>query len=475
MKTNIVHLALGSNLGDRSINMNRAILRLSHSVRVLAESPIYETPPWGVTDQPAFLNMVIKAETDLSPVALLEFLKTLEQEMGRQPSVRYGPRLIDLDILFYDDLVLETLELTIPHPRLHERAFVLVPLCDLAPEMVHPLLDLTIRSLKEKVDAKGVTHMPDPLAVIRNEPSLAWKLAVNVLGEEPGSPPVVRAGGLVRTSPLVATLLSERHPDGSLPHHPYKKWNGGHWILSLLADLGYPQGDRLLQPLLEASLDYFLGAGREESLRVIEGRTRRCGSMEGNAAWYSLQLGLADDRTAELINRLLQWQWQDGGWNCDKRPEADTSSFMETLIPLRALALYARLYGEPRAKAAAERAAEVFLRRKLFLRLRDGQVMDKHFIRLSYPAYWHYNILFGLKVMAEAGFLSDPRCAPALDLLESKMLPDGGFPAEETYSRTTRPDLSGYSLVDWGGVSRVKMNLFVTADALYVLKLAGRK
>jgi hypothetical protein len=197
--------------------------------------------------------------------------------------------------------------------------------------------------------------------------------------------------------------------------------------------------------------------------------------MEGNAAWYSLQLGLADDRTVELINRLQQWQWPDGGWNCDKRPEADTSSFMETLIPLRALALYARVSGEPRAKAAAERAAEVFLTRKLFLRLRDGQVMDKHFVRLSYPAYWHYHILFSLKVMAQAGFLSDPRCAPALDLLESKRLPDGGFPAEETYSRTTRPNLSGYSLVGWGGVSWVKMNPFVTADALYVLRLAGRK
>ena len=443
MKTHIVHLALGSNLGDRSINLSRAILRLSPSVRVLAESHIYETPPWGVTDQPAFLNMVIQAETDLSPLALLEKLKKVEQELGRKPAVRYGPRLIDLDILFYDDLVLETSDLTIPHPHLHERAFVLVPLCDMAPEMVHPLLDLTIRSLRNKVDVKGVTQIPDPLAVIRAEPSLAWKLAVNVLGEEPGSPPAVRAAELVRNSPLVATLLSERSPDGSLPHHPYKKWNGGHWILSLLADLGYPPGDRSLQPLLEASLDYFLGAGREQSLRIIEGRTRRCGSMEGNAAWYSLQLGLADDRTAELINRLLQWQWLDGGWNCDKRPEADTSSFMETLIPLRALALYARVSGELRAKAAAERAAEVFLLRKLFLRLRDGQVIDKHFVRLSYPAYWHYHILFGLKVMAEAGFLSDPRCLPALDLLESKRLPDGGFPAEETYSRTTRPTSAG--------------------------------
>jgi 2-amino-4-hydroxy-6-hydroxymethyldihydropteridine diphosphokinase len=475
MSPHIVYLSLGTNLGDRRHNLCRAILGLPASVRLIAESPVYETPPWGVTDQPAFLNMVIQAETDLPPLELLAALKELERDMGRQPAERYGPRLIDLDILFYDDLVIETPALTIPHPHLQERAFVLVPLVDLAPGLVHPLIGSTIQELLPPLDAKGVIRMTDPLVVIRNEPALAWKLAVNILGEDPGSPLAIRVGELVRQSPLVTTLLSERGPDGSLGHHPYKKWNGGHWILSHLGDLGYPSGDHSLHPLLDASFDWLLGAGREQSLRVIAGRTRRCGSIEGNAAWYSLQLGLADDRTSELIDRLLNWQWPDGGWNCDKRPEADTSSFMETLIPLRALALYARVSGDLRAKAAAERAAEVFLTRKLFLRRRDGQLMDKHFVRLSYPPYWHYNILFGLKVMAEAGFLSDPRCTPALDLLASKRLPDGGFPAEETYSRTTRPTLSGYSLLDWSGVSRVKMNPFITADALYVLRLAGIK
>ena len=473
MTVHTVYLALGTNLGDRPRNLCRAILRLPPAVRVLAESPIYETPPWGVTDQPAFLNMVIQVATDLPPRELLAVLKQLGQARGRRPAPRYGPRLIDIDILFYDDLVIETSDLTIPHPRLHERPFVLIPLADLAPGLAHPLLGTTVQEMLTRVDVKGVIRMPDPLVVIRSEPALAWRLVVNILGEDPSSPLAIHAGEMVRASPLVTALLSERNPDGSLPYHPYKKWNGGHWILSLLADLGYPS-DRSLQPLVDASFTWLLGQGRSHNVRFINGRTRHCASIESNAAWYSLRLGLADGRTAELIDRLLHWQWPDGGWNCDKRPEADTSSFMETLIPLRAMALYARVSGDPRAKATAERAAEVFLKRKLFLRLRDGQVMDKHFIRLSYPPYWHYNILFGLKVMAEAGFLSDPRCTPALDLLESKLLPDGGFPAEETYSRTTRPTLSGYSLVDWGGTSRVRMNPFVTADALYVLKQAGR-
>lgn len=317
--------------------------------------------------------------------------------------------------------------------------------------------------------------MVDMLSELQAEPALAWKVAVNVLGADPKSAEARRASETARRSPLVATLLSERGEDGKLPHHPYKKWNGGHWVLSILADLGVSPGDESLRPLMEDVFSWLLSPAHVQGIRVLAGRTRRCTSQEGNAIWSSLRLGLADSRTEELVSSLLTWQWPDGGWNCDKRPEADTSSFMETLIPLRALALYATVSGDPRVRTAAERAAEVFLKRRLFKRVQDGQVMDKHFVLLSYPSYWHYNILFGLKVLAEAGFISDPRCKEALDLLESKRLPDGGFPAEETYSRVTRPSLSGYSLVSWGGTSKVKMNPFVTADALYVLRVTGRR
>jgi hypothetical protein len=101
-------------------------------------------------------------------------------------------------------------------------------------------------------------------------------------------------------------------------------------------------------------------------------------------------------------------------------------------------------------------------------------VINQRFVRLHYPLYWHYDILFGLKVMAEAGLIGDSRCASALSLLESRRLPDGGFPADETYARTNRPQLSGYSPVRWGGTSRKTINPFVTADALYVLRMAGR-
>jgi hypothetical protein len=306
---------------------------------------------------------------------------------------------------------------------------------------------------------------------LRTEPALAWKVTVNLLGKDENSPEARRAQTEVREAPLVRDLIATCDRQ----HGAYKKWDGAHWVLSILADLGYPAGDESLRPLMEDTFSAYLNrAHKTRHLQVIDGRVRRCASQEGYAAWCSLRLGFADSRTDELVSRLLRWQWPDGGWNCDKHPEADSSSFMETLIPLRALALYAKISGDAKVKAAAEHAAEVFLTRQLFKRRRDGQVINSHFVLLHYPLYWHYDILFGLKGMAEAGLLGDPRCQAALELLESKRLPDGGFPAEESYARQTRPQLSGYSPVSWGGTSRKSMNPFVTIDALYVLRIAGR-
>jgi 2-amino-4-hydroxy-6-hydroxymethyldihydropteridine diphosphokinase len=152
----IVFLALGTNLGDRLGNLQAALAALPPAVTVLESSPVYETPPWGVAEQPAFLNMVIKGKTRQGPISLLKHLKLLETRLGRLPSVRYGPRKIDIDLLFYDDILLNTPELTIPHPRLHERAFVLVPLAALAPQLVHPRLGKTVLQLLTGVDATGV-------------------------------------------------------------------------------------------------------------------------------------------------------------------------------------------------------------------------------------------------------------------------------------------------------------------------------
>lgn len=154
-----VYLALGTNLGNRLANLKAAREALTPQMILKAKSHVYETPPWGYTEQPAFLNQVLKVETYLEPEALLKHLKRLEVALGRVPSFQNGPRLIDLDILFYDDLVMDTPELVIPHPRLHERNFVLVPLNEIAPDLVHPEFRKTISELLSNVDQAGIMDM----------------------------------------------------------------------------------------------------------------------------------------------------------------------------------------------------------------------------------------------------------------------------------------------------------------------------
>ncbi len=152
----LIYLSLGSNLGDRLGNLHRAINHLPPKVKNIIQSPVYETEPWGYSDQPMFLNQVIKANTALEPLELLEFLKGVEVLMGRQETFRFGPRLIDIDILFYDDLILNSPDLTIPHPRIAERAFVLIPLAELAPDLYHPVHRKTIQQLKSMADISNI-------------------------------------------------------------------------------------------------------------------------------------------------------------------------------------------------------------------------------------------------------------------------------------------------------------------------------
>jgi 2-amino-4-hydroxy-6-hydroxymethyldihydropteridine diphosphokinase len=156
MKEHTVYLALGSNLGDRLANLKQAIDSLTPQMEVKAKSSVYETPPWGYEDQPKFLNQVVKAKTYLDPEPLLKHLKRLEVALGRQASFPNGPRLIDMDILFYDELILNTSSLVIPHPRLQERGFVLLPLMELSPDLVHPLIKKSVREMAAGCDVGGI-------------------------------------------------------------------------------------------------------------------------------------------------------------------------------------------------------------------------------------------------------------------------------------------------------------------------------
>jgi hypothetical protein len=320
------------------------------------------------------------------------------------------------------------------------------------------------------------------------EPSVRYQTLVSVLGEKPDTREAREAREGIRTSSRVACLLSQRGADGRIPGSVYAKWTGAHWVLAMLADLGYPPGDDSLLPLRDQVYDRWLSphhvrehiceskaaSYRLHGVPVIQGRPRRCASQEGNALYATLALGIADERADGLAANLVRWQWEDGGWNCDRRPGADTSSFHESLIPFRGLALHAKLRGCAASREAAERAAGLFLERRLCWRRRGGEVIHADFAQLHYPCYWRYDFLFGLKVLAEAGFIADPRCHDALDLLESKRLPDGGFPAEGKYYRLVQVPENGGSLVDWGGAFRNRSNEFVTVEALGVLAAAGQ-
>ena len=156
MPTHTIYLALGTNLGDRAANLRAALDALSPQVTLQAQSGIYETPPWGYADQPAFLNMAVRAATVLEPLDLLAHLKKIEENLGRTPTFRNGPRLIDIDILFYDMLVFNSPGLVIPHPRIQERAFVVVPLADIAPDFVHPVSYDFVWEMLFRVDISGI-------------------------------------------------------------------------------------------------------------------------------------------------------------------------------------------------------------------------------------------------------------------------------------------------------------------------------
>jgi hypothetical protein len=270
------------------------------------------------------------------------------------------------------------------------------------------------------------------------EPSIRLKVA-ELLDDSHDSGLQTEMRKLVPTSHRVATLLSERDQTGRIPAHPYSsKWYGAHWVLVALAELGYPPGDRSLVPLRDQimrwlfSPDYLRRAGRVHGLPTLHA------SIDGNAIWSGLALGISDERTQPLVQRLLETQWPDGGWNCDRRASGRSSSFTESLVPLRALALHAAVTGDDRSRMAAERASEFFLTHRLFRRRHGGAVIAPSFLQLHHPCYWHYDILFGLEVLTEAGHLHDPRCAEAFELLRAKHLPDGGFPAEHRYYRTGR-------------------------------------
>ncbi|HEY4052600.1 MAG TPA: 2-amino-4-hydroxy-6-hydroxymethyldihydropteridine diphosphokinase [Terriglobales bacterium] len=149
----IVYLSLGSNLGDREANLRTAIEKLKAIGEVVAVSSFYETEPVEVTAQPWFLNCAVKFDTEKMPRQLISSILAIEQSMGRQRKLQKGPRTVDIDILFFGSSIIDIPSLTVPHPHLHERRFVLEPLAEIAPDLRHPIFKRTIRELRDALPA----------------------------------------------------------------------------------------------------------------------------------------------------------------------------------------------------------------------------------------------------------------------------------------------------------------------------------
>lgn len=311
------------------------------------------------------------------------------------------------------------------------------------------------------------------------DPIVEYRVRTLLLGEGEKEARPRRLRRHIALSPAARKLLGGRTRDGTIDQHPYRKWQGPHWTLYSLAQICYPPGDDSLVPIRDQVHEWLFAPEHlrfRQSLLIPgqEDRFRRCASQEGNAIWSTILLGIDDNGTRELVDRLIAWQWPDGGWNCDKRPEARTSSVIETLIPLRALWLASRFYPDAlgkRAASAADRAAEFFLNRRLFRRLRDGAPITKDFGRIQYPIQL-YDVLSVLQVMTEMGRIRDPRCREALALLRARQLPDGGFPLDKPNARTSASIVTRGTHADWGPSGKRRMNPLVTAIALWILQSA---
>ena len=293
------------------------------------------------------------------------------------------------------------------------------------------------------------------------EPAVRFLTRRDVLGEEVEPDPEKILSG-----PWVQTLLAGQQADGGFgERHPYRKWTGAHWRLISLVELAAPPGEPRLLAGAERELAW-LTHTRRRNVKVIDGLVRRCASLEGNGLAVCCRLGIAEDERVELLARsLAEWQWPDGGWNCDERASGRRSSFHESLCPMWGLHEYAEATGARWAREAAHRAAELFLEHRLFRSVRTGDVINKQWLRFRYPPYWHYDVLQGLLILSRLGLAGDPRAAEAVALVEGRRQPDGRWKADGGWWRGPESSILP-EVVDWG---RRGPNEMITLNALRVL------
>lgn len=248
--------------------------------------------------------------------------------------------------------------------------------------------------------------------------------------------------------------------------HAYGKWRGAFWRLLSLVDLGVEPGHPGAVAAAEQTLAWVADPERlAEVLQLrIDGRVRRHASQEGRALQACLDIGLrGDPRLDTLAETLVDTQWADGGWNCDRHRECVHSSFHESWGPILGLARYG-------AGDSTARGIEFLLQHRVVFSHRTGEPAHPAFLKLHFPAYWHYDLLAGLRTLAAADALGDARAADALDLLESKRRPDGTWRTEGRWWKRPGSKDGNVEAVDWGDVA----NEVLTEQAEGVLEAAGR-
>ena len=275
----------------------------------------------------------------------------------------------------------------------------------------------------------------------------------------------------VLEGPKVRTLLAGQQADGGFGTNVYAKWGGAHWRLVSLVELGVPAGEQRCLAAAETVLAWLTGKGHRGRIEVIDGLTRRCASQEGNALAVCCRLGLADDpRVRLLAESLVEWQWPDGGWNCDKKAGATARRSTSRCRRCGGCTSTGRRPARRAARDAAVRTAELLLEHRLFRALANRGA-DPRVVRDSaLPAVLALRLLPGAGRARPDGARRDPRAADGLDLLEERRLPDGRWRAGGRWWRTPGSKGSNVEVVDWGSGA----NELLTLHALRVLRAAGR-
>lgn len=302
------------------------------------------------------------------------------------------------------------------------------------------------------------------------DPSVRYLALTEVLGKAERSAELRALRKEIPEGPRVRALLSGQRTDGGFGVHWYKKWAGATWRLVSAVELGVPTDSKVARRAANHVL-LELPWSRSEPHEVRE-RFRLHASVIGNPLGVCARLGMAEDpRVRRLAHSLVRWQWPDGGWNCDSSEDARHSSFYESLAALWGLNEYLRASNDDTVRTAVDRAAELFLRHRLFRSCHGDAVIDPRWTQLHYPVYWHYDILQALRVLGRAGKLGDPRTKEALDLIESKRDPGGTWRAEGRFWRLGPANLANTEVVDWGCSGPNEM---ITLNALRVLVQSGR-